>query len=194
MTTQLNMVQGELEPKQKELTKATDKLQEMNREYEISLHAITEKEKILGHKAENLMALQKQVRELRTSTGQKEAALRRAAISLEEFVYAMNEARFAPFPKNDQGRIIIPNASRSHSANNWDESKKTKKLDSPKGKKKPSSADGLLAALDLDPTADTKLKRLHDILKPYLNDGGVDVSSVHGHFMEVIIKFDPIIE
>lgn len=108
LTTQLNMVQGELEPKQKELTKATDKLQEMNREYEISLHAITDKEKLLGQKAENLMALQKQVRELRTNTAQKEAALRRAAMSLEEFVYAMNEARFAPFPKNEQGRFVIP--------------------------------------------------------------------------------------
>jgi septal ring factor EnvC (AmiA/AmiB activator) len=113
LTTQLNMVQGELEPKQKELTKATDKLQEMNREYEISLHAITEKEKSLGQKAENLVALQKQVRELRTNTAQKEATLRRAAMSLEEFVYAMNEARFAPFQKNEHGRFIIPNKDNS---------------------------------------------------------------------------------
>lgn len=61
MTTQLNLVQGELNPKEHELVKATDKLQEMNREYEIALHAITEKEKVLSQRAESLLLLQKQV-------------------------------------------------------------------------------------------------------------------------------------
>ncbi len=61
MTTQLNLVQGELNPKEHELQKAKDKLQEMNREYEISLHAITEKEMTLNQRAESLSLLQKQV-------------------------------------------------------------------------------------------------------------------------------------
>jgi septal ring factor EnvC (AmiA/AmiB activator) len=103
------MVQGELDPKQKELFKTTDRLQEMNREYEISLHAITEKEKLLNQRGENLLALQKQVRELRTTSAQKDAALRRAATTFDEVLYAMNEARFAPFPKNEHGQYVLPN-------------------------------------------------------------------------------------
>lgn len=57
----MNSVQGELTPKEIELQKATDKLQEMTREYEIALHAITEKEMTLNQRAESLQLLQKQV-------------------------------------------------------------------------------------------------------------------------------------
>lgn len=43
--------------------KASEKLQEMDREYEMSLHAISEKDNALTQKTMNLHLLQKQVRE-----------------------------------------------------------------------------------------------------------------------------------
>ena len=61
LTTQLHSLRSELGPKEIELTKVSEKLQEMDREYEISLHAITEKEHTLNQKNANLAALQKQV-------------------------------------------------------------------------------------------------------------------------------------
>ena len=42
--------------------RVTEKLQETDREYELSLQAIAEKEKSLGQKSESLNLLQKQVR------------------------------------------------------------------------------------------------------------------------------------
>jgi len=50
-----------LGPKEESLMRVTEKLQETDREYELSLQAIAEKEKSLGQKSENLNLLQKQV-------------------------------------------------------------------------------------------------------------------------------------
>ncbi len=151
---------------------------------------------------------------MRTTAAQKDAALRRAAMSLDEFVYAMNEARFKPandtntdifkiaeqrlYGKLDKkgslaltnisangnseklgGIIVDPNAVNQPSGNNGNSNQNASEKNrppSPKTKKKPSASDGLLAALNLDSGSDHKLKRLHDILKPYMIEGGVDVS------------------
>jgi chromosome segregation ATPase len=61
LTTQVHLLQSQLDPKEKELGKIKEKMQELTREYDISLHAITEKESGLAHKTVNLNALQKQV-------------------------------------------------------------------------------------------------------------------------------------
>ncbi len=82
--------------------------------------------------------------------------------------------RFCKFPSAFVFTLSISGIQNTQSL--LEDGKRTAKSQSPKSKKKPSSADGLLAALNLDPTADNKLKRLHDILKPYLIEGGVDVS------------------
>ena len=164
------------------------------------------------------------MRELRATAAQKDAALRRAAMSLDEFVYAMNESRFKPLEgsSNDIFKIaeqrlygkmdkkgnqlqnsnngngnasnangnaaVDPNivgnqAATNNNGNNPSGNQQEKnnnqeknKPPSPKLRKKPSPADGLLAALNLDPGSDHKLKRLHDILKPYMVEGGADVS------------------
>lgn len=166
-----------------------------------------------------------QVRELRTTAAQKDAALRRAALSLEDFVYAMNESRFKPlegsssdifkvaeqrlYGKLDKkGNKMAPfHAGSSNGANNVNGNtagepsmqgtangnngnnnsngntgnqaagnQEKNRPTSPKLNKKPSPHDGLLDALNLEPSSDHKLKRLHDILKPYMIEGGVDVS------------------
>ena len=62
LTTQLHSLRQELGPKEESLMRVTEKLQETDREYELSLQAIAEKEKSLGQKSENLNLLQKQVR------------------------------------------------------------------------------------------------------------------------------------
>lgn len=61
LTTQLHSLRQELGPKEESLMRVTEKLQETDREYELSLQAIAEKEKSLGQKSENLNLLQKQV-------------------------------------------------------------------------------------------------------------------------------------
>lgn len=61
LTTQLHTLRQELGPKEETLMRVTEKLQETDREYELSLQAIAEKEKNLGQKSESLNLLQKQV-------------------------------------------------------------------------------------------------------------------------------------
>lgn len=61
LTVQVHTLQSSLQPKEKEVMKMSEKLQELTREYEISLQAITEKEAALQQKNENLLLLQKQV-------------------------------------------------------------------------------------------------------------------------------------
>jgi hypothetical protein len=61
LTVQVHNLQSSLQPKEKEVMKMSEKLQELTREYEISLQAITEKEAALQQKNENLLLLQKQV-------------------------------------------------------------------------------------------------------------------------------------
>ncbi len=61
LTTQLHTLRQELGPKEESLMRVTEKLQETDREYELSLQAIAEKEKNLGQKSESLNLLQKQV-------------------------------------------------------------------------------------------------------------------------------------
>jgi flagellar motility protein MotE (MotC chaperone) len=64
LTIQVHLLQSQLDPKEKELSKVNEKMQEISREYDIALHAITEKESNLNQKNENLILLQKQVRSL----------------------------------------------------------------------------------------------------------------------------------
>jgi hypothetical protein len=51
LTNQLHLLRQELGPKEQNLIKTTEKLNAMDHEYELSLHAISEKEKILTQKS-----------------------------------------------------------------------------------------------------------------------------------------------
>jgi hypothetical protein len=94
LTSQLHALRQELLPKEEKLVKTSERLQEMNQEYELALHAISEKEKVLSQKGENLNLLQKQVRELRTSSSRKDGLLRRAATLFSEYKDALQKAQF----------------------------------------------------------------------------------------------------
>jgi hypothetical protein len=94
LTTQLHTLRQELGPKEESLMRVTEKLTETDREYELSLQAIAEKERNLNQKSENLNLLQKQVRELRYAAARKEKVLRRAAILLDEYKFSLEQAYF----------------------------------------------------------------------------------------------------
>ena len=186
--------------------KMTEKLQELTREYEISLQAITEKEAALQQKNENLLLLQKQVRELRSVGAQKESALRRAATFFEEFIYAMHEARFDAKKKvplalqqqqshnkrtvpgnnnavsNGVESLVADNDNKDDNNANGGTNSGTNGAATGNHKKRDlattttSKGRELIAGLNLEFAADTKLKGLQDILKPYLVDVKVEVS------------------
>ena len=61
MTTQLHSLREELGPKEESLAKALEKLQEMEREYELALNAILEKDSLLAQKSMSMHLQQKQV-------------------------------------------------------------------------------------------------------------------------------------
>ena len=94
LISQLHALREEIGPKDIKVIETTEKLTEVDREYEKCLKAISEKEQKLQQYANMFQLLQKQVRELRTNLNGKEGALRRAASLLDEFHYALKEARF----------------------------------------------------------------------------------------------------
>lgn len=75
----------------------SERLQEVDREYELSLNAISEKEKTLSQHGQNLALLQKQVRDYRNLSGRRDASLRRAAKLLDEFKLTLEEAQFQSY-------------------------------------------------------------------------------------------------
>lgn len=61
LTSQLHSLRQEMGPKEEKLMQITEKLQEVDKEYNLSLQAITEKEGAIAKSGENLHLLQKQV-------------------------------------------------------------------------------------------------------------------------------------
>ena len=83
--------------------KQNEKLQEMDREYEVALRTVSEKEKSLSQKSTNIHLLQKQVRELRAASTRKEGTLQRAALIFNEYRSAFQNAQF----KTEQ-KVTVP--------------------------------------------------------------------------------------
>jgi hypothetical protein len=174
LTTQLHSLRQELGPKEEKLIKVSEKLQEMDREYELSLHALSEKDKDLSHKGNSVGLLQKQVRELRNSANRKDAALRRAATLFDEYRFALQQAYFI-----SEKRTLNP-AAPPGTAQSIEGSE-------PKSSSKFSKTLGI-AANSLKPDVEVveiiaqnsgmkiAMKRLNDILTPYLIEGTIDVS------------------
>ena len=61
LTSQLHLLRQELGPKEEKLLESSERLHEVEREYEQALFAISEKELNLSRKGESLHLLQKQV-------------------------------------------------------------------------------------------------------------------------------------
>ena len=94
LVSQLHALREEMGPKDMKIIKTVDKLNEVDREYDKSIKAISEKEQKLAQNSNTLNLMSKQVRELRLSVTNKEKALKRASQLLDEFNFSLQQARF----------------------------------------------------------------------------------------------------
>eukprot|EP01034_Spumella_vulgaris_P027820 gene27820-34600_t len=174
LTTQLHSLRQELGPKEEKLIKVSEKLQEMDREYELSLHALSEKDKDLSHKGNSVGLLQKQVRELRNNANRKDAALRRAATLFDEYRFALQQAYYISekrtlIPAGPPGTATQPTESSEAKTNNG---KFSKTLGIAANSMKPDVE--VVEIIAQNNGMKTAMKRLNDILTPYLVEGTID--------------------
>lgn len=148
LTTQLHTLRQELNPKEEKLMQVSEKVYEMDREYENLLHSISQKEAKITQQTSHLHLLQKQVRELRHIAARKDGALKRASKLLDEYEFSLQEARFNSYKKT----IVIDG-----------EEKEMKK-----------KRNELVEIIAKNENMEVSLKRLHDILHPYSKNDGSD--------------------
>ena len=91
LTHQLHGLRHAIGPKDEHILRLSEKLEEMDREYDHALRAVSEKEVALSQKSAVLHMLQNQVRDLRVSSSRKEASLRRAALLFEQYKRSLME-------------------------------------------------------------------------------------------------------
>ena len=91
LTVQIHGLRQEIGPKEEKLLLISEKLQEMDREYDLALQAVSEKEIALARKNTSFNMLQKQVRDLRSVSANKDASLRRAALLFEQYRQTLDE-------------------------------------------------------------------------------------------------------
>ena len=94
LTSQLHSLRQDLVPKEEKILHLTDQLTEIDREYESSLTAVSDKEMLLKKKSTKLHVLQKQVSQLRYALSRKDGSLHRAAKLFEEYKLSIQRARF----------------------------------------------------------------------------------------------------
>lgn len=191
LMAQLNEMGQALGPRDSELRRASEKLQEMTREYEVALSAIADKDKALDHKAQSLILLQKQVRELRQAGSGKDAALARAATLLHELIFTMQEARFMPHKSSAQLENEAARSAKKSKQDNDKTSSNGKGASNKKDSNKPAVEDiaetatstgqqqqrpraiasdpyYFINSLRLEENAESKLRSLYDVLKAFL--------------------------
>ena len=109
LTHQLHNLRAQMGPEQEKLSQMTEKMQEVDREYELSLHAISEKDATIIQRGSHMQLLQRQVREMRYSMSQKDKALARAAKILAEYSVALKEAEFDAIKRTiEQSNVAAP--------------------------------------------------------------------------------------
>ena len=91
LTHQLHGLRQAIGPKDEHILRITEKLEEMDREYNQALRAVSEKEVSLSQRSAVLHMLQKQIRDLRVSSSRKEASLQRAAKLFEQYKRSLME-------------------------------------------------------------------------------------------------------
>ena len=111
-----------------------------------------------------------QVRELRTTTARKEKVLRRAATLLEDYKFALKQAYF-----NAEKRTIIPIIKSEVD----DTSKDNSDIISTKRKHRKSSDETeVIEIIGQNEGMQSALKRLNDVLIPFLNKEASNVSKL----------------
>ena len=151
LTTQLHALRQEMMPEKEKLSQVTERLQEVDREYELSLQSISEKEATLTHKGQTMNLLQNQLRELRMNQSEKARSLVRAAKILGEYKLAFQEAQFHATKRTVKGKEE-PLAEGADAVL----------------KRKPKAKDELVEVMTKTENMTLSMARLSNLLDPYL--------------------------
>ena len=143
-------------PEKEKLSQVSERLQEVDREYELSLQAISDKEKTLSQRGSHLTLLQKQVKDLRYSTSTKDRSLMRAAKILGEYKLALQEAQFRAVKKT------VPTSSTSSKEDG--EGREEKKGE----KRRVKPKDEVVEVLTRSANMERSMRRLSDLLEPFV--------------------------
>jgi len=160
LVSQLHTLREEMGPKDLQIVKTSERLNEVDKEYDKSLKSISEKEEKLIQSSNMVHLLHKQVRELRSSLIQKEGSLKRAAKLLDEFKYALQQARFS------SRKITVQNGGGEADSemSDGDDIKAAKKRKNRFGTHKKGD---VLELISSTPVMEESLQRLHDVLNPH---------------------------
>lgn len=166
LTSQLHALRQEIGPKEEKLMEASERLQEVDREYEQTLQSISEKEKNLLHQSTNMSLLQKQVRELRSSSSRKDSALRRAAMLFEEYKHVLRQHYFnskkrtVPLGTNPSTLVSVEEKTNEEGIESGDiiEKKKVKAV---------VDKTEIIEIIVKSESLDFALQRLNDVLSSY---------------------------
>ncbi|CAE7497275.1 unnamed protein product, partial [Symbiodinium microadriaticum] len=179
LVSQLHELREDMGPKDMQIVKTSERLQEVDKEYERSLKAVSEKEQKLTQSTNMIHLLHKQVRELRTAVIQKEGSLKRAAKLLDEFKYALQQARFESrkitVPGGvgspaDRDRALVEGEVSSDGFPRVGTSAALANGLSGGGKKHGKSKHDVLELISSTPVMEESLQRLYDVLNPHATD------------------------
>ena len=160
LTSQLHALRQEMGPDKEKLSQTSERLQEVDREYELSLHAISEKDSSIIKRGSEINLLRKQVRELRFTTAQKERSLMRAAKILGEYKLALEEAQFKSVKQT------VPVASKN------EDNDEDSRIEAHRRKEKKKTE--IVEIMTRSSNMLAAFRRLSDLLEPYENgDAGL---------------------
>lgn len=199
LTSQLHSLRQEIGPKEEKLMQITEKLNEVDREYEVSLNVISDKEELILKKGENLHLLQKQIRELRRQSTVKDSLLRRVAKLFDEYKFALREAQFCAVKKTvdnsstsnmqammnnstDSGNIAQQMNDNNHSEDNSSRGYGlSKHINALKALKNPKNNTGRLSeiveVISKSEGMDRALKGLDELLHNFLKVDAIDIEA-----------------
>ena len=184
LTAQIHALRQEIGPKEEKLSLISGKLQEMDREYDMALKAVSDKGQALNQKTASLSMLQKQVRDLRLISTNKDASLRRAAVLFEQYRLTLEAAGAVTVHSHTLSSSL--GTRRTSSAGRASLPMKTSLLKRSRG-----SAACSLNSQEDDVTGMSEnimvFQRLRDVLRPHLITNGNGELNIDVRFKEIII-------
>lgn len=177
LTTQLHSLRQEIGPKEEKLIHISERLQEVDKEYEITLNAMSKKELTMVKQSSTLHLLQKQIRELRHSSSSKDGTLRRAAKLLEEYKHALKDAQFNSYKKS----VVVAQTLQLPGGTNMQQNNSNISLNGDNLESSSAHAHAVTSSLKKSAQQESKLveimakseemevalNRLNDVLNPY---------------------------
>jgi chromosome segregation ATPase len=161
LISQLHSLREEAGPKEIQIIKMSEKLNELEKQYEKALKAISEKEQHLQQNSTMVHLLHKQVRELRSSLVQRESSLKRASKLLDEFKYSLQQARFS------SRKITVPTTATAAMGAVESDSSVNDDLDYRKREVFVSKKSDVVELISSTPVMEESLQRLYDVLNPH---------------------------